>query len=38
MTQNVIQNAGDAPVDIEGALAPGQISVTAKVTVSFELE
>ncbi len=38
MTQNVVQNAGDVPADIEGALAPGQISVTAKVTVSFELE
>lgn len=38
MTQNVIQNAGNAPVLTEGALAPGQISVTARVTVSFELE
>ncbi len=38
MTQNVIQNAGNAPVMAEGALAPGQISVTARVTVSFELE
>lgn len=38
MTQNVIQNAGDLPAEIEGALAPGQINVTAKVTVSFELE
>lgn len=38
MTQNVIQNAGNAPVFAEGALAPGQIRVTARVTVSFELE
>lgn len=38
MTQNVIQNAGNAPVLTEGALAPGQISVTARVAVSFELE
>ncbi len=37
MTQNVIQNAGNAPAPTEGALAPGQISVTARVTVSFEL-
>lgn len=38
MTQNVIQDAGSAPALSEGALAPGQISVTARVTVSFELE
>jgi uncharacterized protein len=38
MTQNVVQNAGNAGVEAEGALAPGQISVTARVTVSFELE
>lgn len=38
MMQNVIQNAGDVPAAIEGALAPGQISVIARVTVSFELE
>ena len=37
MSQNVVQNAsgGAAP---EGALAPGQISVTAHVTVTFELD
>ena len=38
MTQNVIQNAGTAAAEIEGALAPGQIAVTARVAVSFELE
>lgn len=38
MTQNVIQNTEDVPVETESALAPGQISVTARVTVSFELE
>jgi hypothetical protein len=38
MTQNVVQNAGNAGAELDGALAPGQISVTARVTVSFELE
>jgi hypothetical protein len=38
MTQNVVQNAGNAGAEMDGALAPGQISVTARVTVSFELE
>ena len=38
MTQNVVQNAGNGGAEIEGALAPGQISVTARVTVSFELQ
>lgn len=38
MTQNVIQNADNAPVLAEGSWAPGQISVTARVTASFELE
>jgi uncharacterized protein len=37
MTQNVIQESGGTPLGTEGTLAPGQISVTAKVTVSFEL-
>jgi uncharacterized protein len=36
MSQNVVQNAGNAPA-IEGALAPGMVSVTADVTVEFEL-
>jgi uncharacterized protein YggE len=36
MSQNVVQNAGSVP-SIEGALAPGMISVTADVTVEFEL-
>jgi hypothetical protein len=38
MTQNVVQNAGSAGMEMDGALAPGQIGVTARVTVSFELE
>jgi uncharacterized protein len=38
MTQNVIQEGGSAPQGTEGTLAPGQISVTAKVTVSFEMK
>lgn len=38
MTQNVVQNAGGESVVTEGTLAPGQISVTARVTVSFALE
>jgi uncharacterized protein YggE len=38
MTQNVIQEGDSAPQETEGALAPGQISVTAKVTVSFEMK
>jgi len=37
LTQNVIQEGGGASVETEGTLAPGQISVTAKVTVSFEM-
>ena len=38
MTQNVMQNAAGAPALLEGALAPGQISIIARVTVSFELQ
>jgi len=38
MTQNVVQNAGTVGMEMDGALAPGQIGVTARVTVSFELE
>jgi uncharacterized protein YggE len=38
MTQNVVQNAGNEGAGMEGALAPGQLGVTARVTVSFELE
>jgi hypothetical protein len=38
MTQNVIQEAGSAPTGMDGTLAPGQISVTARVTASFEME
>jgi uncharacterized protein YggE len=38
MTQNVVQNAGNKGMEMDGALAPGQIGVTARVTVSFALE
>jgi hypothetical protein len=37
MTQNVIQESS-TPTGTEGTLAPGQISVTARVTASFEME
>jgi uncharacterized protein YggE len=37
MSQNVVQSAGTAPRDLEGPTSPGQLSVTARVTVSFEL-
>ena len=38
MAQNVMQNAGNASSGLEDAVAPGQLSVTAQVTVSFELQ
>ena len=38
MYQNVVQNSGQAPADIESTLAPGQIGVTANVTVEFVLK
>ena len=38
MTQNVTQEGNSASQGTEGTLAPGQISVTAKVTVSFEMK
>lgn len=38
MTQNVVQNIGGGAPSEEGTFAPGQISVTARVTVSFALE
>jgi len=37
MTQNVIQEASGAALPAEGSLAPGQIAVSARVSVSFEL-
>jgi len=36
--QNVIQNVGGGASDAGSAMAPGQITISAKVTVSFELE
>ena len=40
MTQNVIQNAGGdgSTFNEEGTFAPGQISISARVSVTFELE
>ena len=38
MSQNVVQNAPAGGGVAEGATAPGQLSVTAHVTVTFELE
>jgi len=37
MSQNVIQEASGAAQPAEGSLAPGQIAVSARVSVSFEL-
>ena len=36
--QNVVQNADGGSFSTEGGMAPGQISVNARVTVSFEYE
>jgi uncharacterized protein YggE len=39
MTQNVVQNvAGGSAFSDEGTFAPGQISISARVTVTFDLE
>jgi uncharacterized protein len=38
MTQNVVQNVSSASMNEQGTFAPGQISVTARVTVAFELK
>lgn len=38
MAQNVVQNAPGGGPGVEGVTAPGQISVTAQVTVTFELQ
>jgi uncharacterized protein YggE len=38
MTQNVIQNAAGESMSVEDTVAPGQIGIKARVTVSFELE
>ncbi len=39
MTQNVVQNAGGGSTfSEEGTFAPGQISISARVTATFELE
>ncbi|MBN1483352.1 MAG: SIMPL domain-containing protein [Chloroflexia bacterium] len=38
MAQNVIVNAGNAPADMEGTMAPGQITVSARVRIRFGLQ
>jgi len=38
MAQNVIQNVGEGSAPVEGTLAPGQITVRARVSVSFTLQ
>jgi uncharacterized protein YggE len=38
VAQNVIQESGGGGVPEDGSLAPGQITVNARVTVSFEME
>ncbi len=38
MAQNVVQNVGGGAAGDEAAIAPGQITVNARVSVSFELE
>ncbi len=39
MMQNVVQNSGDAsPLGDESTLAPGQISIRARISVTFELQ
>jgi hypothetical protein len=37
MAQNVIQEAGTGGITAEGSLAPGQINVNARVSVTFEI-
>jgi uncharacterized protein YggE len=37
MSQNVVQNAGPTAIEMEGSIAPGQISVTARISATFEL-
>jgi uncharacterized protein YggE len=38
MSQNVVQNTGPTSGEIDGSIAPGQISVTARVSATFELD
>jgi hypothetical protein len=38
MSQNVVQNAGPTAIDLDGSIAPGQISVTARVSATFEIQ
>jgi hypothetical protein len=37
MTQNVVVNVEEPPMSTDGSFAPGTISVTARVTISFQL-
>ena len=38
MTQNVVVNVEELPPSTDSSFAPGQISVTARVTISFQLD
>ena len=38
MSQNVVQNVSSGAVSQDGTFAPGQISVTARVSVTFDLQ
>jgi uncharacterized protein YggE len=38
MSQNVIQEAAGSSLAPDGSIAPGQITVNARINVSFELE
>jgi uncharacterized protein YggE len=38
MSQNVIQEASGSSLAPDGSIAPGQITVNARINVSFELE
>jgi uncharacterized protein len=38
MYQNVVQNTSEMPAEFDSSLAPGQIAVTASVTVEFALK
>jgi uncharacterized protein YggE len=38
LSQNVVQNMGDLPVELSGAIAPGQIAIRALVSITFYLK
>ena len=37
MSQNVVVNIDELPAELDGSFSPGQISVTAQVSINFEL-